>query len=343
MIQRLAALLASLGIAVVVGELAVRIAGLDAWMMESLVGLQEADPEVHLASEDPGLLYELVPGFSGELPPCQGRWCAAPRQVSINELGFRDVPRTLVKPTGTIRVLCLGGSNTYGAAVSNADTWPAQLQRELDAATDATVEVWNLGVSGYMNRQKAALGRRMLDEASPDLILLQTFNVGLRFRLDDGGLRALLAGNDGLWRENLVGVPEGGAGRLLWRASRLFRAVVVARNLQRERSDSTGRRSELFARAAEADLRAVTELADAARGRAGLVVVIPPAKPADERLIGAGIPVLDMRVPEQPWGEEGRDSHPRGTVYDWYARRIARDLLAGDCLERPLTCLAEGA
>jgi hypothetical protein len=341
-IRRLAVLAVSAAAASAAAELAVRLAGLDAWMMESLVGLQEADPEVHRASEDPELLYELVPGFTGTLPPCRGRWCGEPREVAINELGFRDPPRTLARPAGTLRVLCLGGSNTYGAAVSDGDTWPAQLQRELDASTDTPVEVWNLGVSGYMNRQKAALGIRMLAEASPDLILLQTFNVGLRFRLDDGELRPLLAANEGVWRENLVGVPVGGMGRLLWRGSRLVRALGVARNLQRERSDSTARRGELFARASQRDAAAVAELAASARGRAGLVVVIPPAKPADERLIGHGIPVLDMRVPEQPWGEEGRDSHPRGPVYDWYARRIARELVDGGCLERPLSCLQEG-
>jgi len=328
-----------LTVALALAEIGARVAALDVWMMRPLVGVQEADPEIHRLSSDPELLYELIPDLRVTLPPCEGRWCDRPREVTTNALGFRDTPRQLVKPAGVCRVLALGGSNTYGAAVSDGETWPALLEQQL--APQGDVEVWNLGVSGYMNRQKAALGRRMIDEADPDLILLQVYNTGLRFFPEGQSLRGAVRANPGLVRENLVAAPAAGEPDLLWRISRLYRIARVATELRSREASPSTHRAALVARADVQERRAVDDLVAAARGRAGLVVVVPRVTRADERLLGGDLPVIDLRPLDPPNGDEGRDSHPRRDVYAWYAARIAEALVAGGCLDRPLECAPE--
>lgn len=328
-----------LGLALVLAEIGVRASALDVWMMRPLVGIQEADPEIHRLSSDPELLYELIPDLRVTLPPCEGRWCDRPREVTTNALGFRDAPRQLSRPRGTFRMLCLGGSNTFGAAVSDGATWPALLEQRL--ADHGPVEVWNLGVSGYMNRQKAALGLRMLEQAEPDLILLQVYNTGLRFFPAGQSLRGAARVNPGLVRENLVAAPPDGDPDVLWRYCRLYRVAQVAAELRSREADPSAHRAALVARADALERQAVEELVLAARGRAGVVVLFPPVNPADERLLDGGLPVIDLRPLEPPAGDEGRDSHPRRDVYAWYAARIAEALVAGGCLDRPLECAPE--
>ena len=73
-----------------------------------------------------------------------------PFRVSVNNLGFRGRDLPLLKRAGTVRVLCLGDSYTFGAYVDDVETWPAQLEvalRERLAGRD--VEVLNAGISGF--------------------------------------------------------------------------------------------------------------------------------------------------------------------------------------------------
>ncbi len=185
----LAALLLGFLLAGVAAELYVRpIQDETLWFAE-LLDHMTADNVVFRVSDDPELLYELIPGLEVTLEPGQAKlapeeeaFADRPRRVSINSLGFRDEPRSEAK-TGAPRVLCLGGSNTYGAAVSNRHTWPAQLQRELTERMGRPVEVWNLGVDGYNTRQKVRLARIALERWSPDLFVFQTFNLGPRIIL----------------------------------------------------------------------------------------------------------------------------------------------------------------
>jgi lysophospholipase L1-like esterase len=69
------------------------------------------------------------------------------RNVTIthNSHGFRGPEFAPVKPPGVTRVLAIGGSSTYGVGVSDQDTWPYLLGRELGPG----YEVINLGVPGY--------------------------------------------------------------------------------------------------------------------------------------------------------------------------------------------------
>lgn len=335
----LIALALGIVVAAAVGEGAVRVSRLDVWLLEPLVGLQSADPDVHQQSERPELLYELSPGVDTQLSPCS-EYAPDPRAFTTNSLGFRDEPRSMDKPPGVLRIVCLGGSNTYGAAVSDHETWPAQLQQVLRERVRRPLEVWNCGVAGYMNRQKVIVALDLLDEATPDLILVQVHNMGRRYRLMNEDLARLLDLSPGVWSENLRFAPQPGTG-LAWKAFRhcgLWRASVAGLNRYQRSREGVGWGGDLGEAEDARGVVAVEGLARVAQGRTGVVLFIPPAGYGTSGLRDLGLPSVDLSQLEQPFGEEGIDPHPGARVYRWYAEQLADRLIAGDCLEHPSDC-----
>jgi hypothetical protein len=125
--------------------------------------------------------------------------------VKINSLGFRGEEPSWKAPTGTLRILALGGSSTFCYDVSDdAHTWPALLQAKLSDALQMPVEVINLALPGYdaSNSKVNYLftGRALQPHA---LLAYHTWN-DLKF------LRLFTAQKDGLPREFLSGVNTGG-------------------------------------------------------------------------------------------------------------------------------------
>lgn len=87
----------------------------------------------------------------------------------FNPQGFRGLPVSAEKPPGTLRIIAIGDSNTFGWDVDDGANWPAQLQA-LFAATRPT-EVINAGVWGYTSFQ----GERRFKELTslnPDIVLI---------------------------------------------------------------------------------------------------------------------------------------------------------------------------
>ena len=87
----------------------------------------------------------------------------------FNPQGFRGLPVSPDKPPGTLRIIAIGDSNTFGWDVDDGANWPAQLQA-LFAATRPT-EVINAGVWGYSSFQ----GERRFKELTtlnPDIVLI---------------------------------------------------------------------------------------------------------------------------------------------------------------------------
>ena len=92
----------------------------------------------------------------------------------INALGLRGPERTIEKPAATWRVICVGGSTTFGAGIlGDENTYPARLEERLARALpDRHVEVWNAGVPGYTTAENVIyLGLRLID-FHPDLIVI---------------------------------------------------------------------------------------------------------------------------------------------------------------------------
>jgi hypothetical protein len=324
-VRVLAAASAGLVLALFGAELVARLQDLEGRWLNSFVP-RAHNEEFHRVSADPDLLYEMVPGTVYDFP--DAGYDGSPTRVTIDPQGFRTPPRPLARADGVVRILCLGGSNTFGARVNDDETWPALLEAELQRRVLVGVEVWNWGVSGYMNRQKAALGRRGLRELSPDLILVQVANQGRRYLLYGSDAVPMFRANPSMYTEYLVGAPTVGAGVhwWLWQHSALLRTWVVGRNRlgYRESFDAYFGENDLVND--ERGAQDLVRLSEAAEGQARVMVFYTPATgpfPAVER---AGLPEIDLRGVQHEFGDEGRDIHPGARVYRWYAEKIADEL-----------------
>ncbi|MGE0391979.1 MAG: SGNH/GDSL hydrolase family protein [Vicinamibacterales bacterium] len=101
-------------------------------------------------------------------------------QWSSNSYGFRGPEFTVEKPARTFRIVCLGGSTTEGIGVSNAETYPAQLQRALAGrqVDGRQIEVINAGFSGFGSIDLYHVFRSLVLPLSPDLVIY--YEVGNR-------------------------------------------------------------------------------------------------------------------------------------------------------------------
>ena len=111
----------------------------------------------------PYLMFGLKPDFTRKGEP--------PR--TSNAQGYRGEALTVPKPAGRTRIVCLGGSTTYGYRVADGDTWPVRLQELLRAARpDLDLEVVNAGVESYTTAESLTnLAFHVLD-LEPDVIVV---------------------------------------------------------------------------------------------------------------------------------------------------------------------------
>jgi len=117
--------------------------------------------------EDLTLGKRLVPGFQGEHTGVQ---------VSINSHGMRDREYDAQEPPGSLRILALGDSWTFGVGEQVEDTWPKRLEALLDSP-DHPVAVMNTGVSGYETFHEANYYTELAPEFHHDLVLLGIYPV----------------------------------------------------------------------------------------------------------------------------------------------------------------------
>ncbi|MCH2107367.1 MAG: SGNH/GDSL hydrolase family protein, partial [Planctomycetes bacterium] len=98
----------------------------------------------------------------------------AKRRVSHNSMGLRGPEVELPKPAGRFRIICLGGSSTYGhGPSSNGATWPARLEHHLRTARpDRDIEVVNAGCRGYSTFESLGNYAFRLSDLDPDLVLI---------------------------------------------------------------------------------------------------------------------------------------------------------------------------
>lgn len=320
--KRAGALALGLVVAVVLAEL------IASWWtgrwLDELVGWMHVDVAMHRDAPAPRL-YELRPGWRGAMDNTH--------TAAVNAMGHRGPERAWDKPAGTLRILALGGSNTFGAGVDDADTWPQLLEDELGGRCARPVEVWNLGVSGYETRQKLALGAAVAPRADPDAILLQVHNIGPRYVLRGSDAMGRLRSDPALLEEwsNLDIGPQSAR----WMGWSAVARLVILTNARRSRA----RRPE------DPELvswrRGIAELPDfLAAMDAPVVGIIPPPgvhlftergqhRAAVADLEGAGLPVLDLHARAVPALPEIDNIHPGPEAYRWYARTIAPALLAG--------------
>ena len=115
-------------------------------------------------SQKTGRAYEYIPG--GQNP----RYLGAP--VSINRLGLRDGEITVPKPAGTVRLVAVGDSVTFGYGVRLEDTWVKVLERRLNATGGRRYEVVNAGVEETGIEYYESFTRTEAAPLQPDLVLV---------------------------------------------------------------------------------------------------------------------------------------------------------------------------
>ncbi|MEO0649609.1 MAG: GDSL-type esterase/lipase family protein [Planctomycetota bacterium] len=116
----------------------------------------------------PYLAYTLRPGATRGEPD-------AMFYQTINEDGFRGRRLAVPKPPRTYRVLCVGGSTTFGTGARRDErSYPAVLESLLaeHAPQGWTVEVGNAGVPGYTTMETLINLTFRLDRYDPDLVIV---------------------------------------------------------------------------------------------------------------------------------------------------------------------------
>jgi hypothetical protein len=296
-------------------EALVRFSGLDAGLLAPLLYYQDADLPVHRLSADGALHYELAPGASAVF--------AGGRKVTVNTLGFRGPERPAAKAPGVKRVLFLGGSNTYGGAVDDADTYPAILERLLNSRGGGRYEVWNGGVCGYVPSQKIAAAEKFIAAYSPDLVVMQLHNGGRRPFLSGQTFLKFFTADRDLFRENL---PYAWPRQLdFLRHLALARALAGGVNRLELRRDPDPLRWNRIREMEREHRQALAAFHGRHSGRVPVAFLVPPGDPPGQGPDGAPEIALSGRLPPGS-PPEFLKIHPPPHVYAWYAEVIAQEL-----------------
>lgn len=215
---------------------------------------------------DPALLYRIR-------PTVKQRWVDLTYQPRF-DLKIRDHRTFGRRPPGTVRIIALGDSSTYG--VNTRLAWPTRLQSLLERVAPGRFEVVNLGVPGYTAFQ----GRRVLETRGERL---QPSWAVLYFGWNDHLLALGYAD-----AEQKVGRGGVVAARNILSGSRIYQAVSWAVARARPVPESDGKR-RVGPGAFMADLSASVDMAREL-GAAVLLCTYPTALP---HLAGTAAPVPD--------------------------------------------------
>ena len=92
----------------------------------------------------------------------------------VNSRGFRG-PEIKAKEKGMIRIVCLGGSTTYGSGLDYIDTYPVILQQKLDKKFGTQrFEIINCGQPGLNLSQIVSFTKDEMNQLDPDVVLLMS-------------------------------------------------------------------------------------------------------------------------------------------------------------------------
>jgi hypothetical protein len=124
------------------------------------------------------------------------------RLVLINSLGFRGTEITPDPAPGTLRVLALGDSQTFGNGLDLSETWPQQLEHVLQAASGSGWQVINAGIPGTDTWQHEILLRRLLAAIHPHAVVLALYVNDVVPRHDPRNVDASMLTNT--WRKHII-------------------------------------------------------------------------------------------------------------------------------------------
>lgn len=287
------------------------------------------------------LFFRLRPSTSLELTDVFAPAAARERtrwHVQTNTRGFRSPEFSMQREPGTIRIVMLGDSSTFGWGVEASEGYPAQLRAALAERLRVPlerVEVINLGVPGYSSFQGLILLQRLGLALAPDLVVWS-------FLSNDG---AATGENDEATYAHRLG-PAGALLEVL-HASRAFEAlegwIAVARARVRpvvppDPKDPTQRNVTNY-ELARANVRAAVRSAHRAGVQIALVAQCVRGVPAElmaevahqtgapfldaTALLDAAIPAIgtearfaaDRERLRERYGAEALASHPRWLTF----------------------------
>ncbi len=132
-------------------------------MLEPLLGVTSpARQELLRYKTPPVFQLRLQPG----LPVCG--WFQA-----VQLLTGSAPPNGRPKERGTIRIVAVGGSTTYGVfSRDGKNIWPAFLETRLNSAGGPAVEIINLGVTGYTLFEIMGVMAMTVPDLEPDIVLI---------------------------------------------------------------------------------------------------------------------------------------------------------------------------
>ena len=158
-----AALLLALAVGAIAGELALRAAGYAPWRTNEGYLLAVGEPVVHAPDQQLG--WRLVPGRYS-MPPYDRDPRSQEVVTTIWPGGLRATAR--VRRQDRRRIVFVGGSYTYGWAISDHETFPFMLQSRLPS-----VEIVNLATTAYGTYQSLLRLERFLVESehAPSLVV----------------------------------------------------------------------------------------------------------------------------------------------------------------------------
>lgn len=93
-------------------------------------------------------------------------------EMRTGEHGFRFPEGSWKRPAGTLRILVIGDSVSFGVGVPPDSIFSAVLQKRL-RQIEPSVEVINMGVSGYLASEELTVLRRLGLNRDPDIVIWQ--------------------------------------------------------------------------------------------------------------------------------------------------------------------------
>jgi lysophospholipase L1-like esterase len=130
-------------------------------LLETFIGLDRPQAPVPRYIPHPYFNYTCNPAYRD-----------AEGTQPYNSRGFRQ-PEWAPKKEGTLRIVALGGSTTYGMYSKNGvDVWPALLEKKLQVQWGPQLEILNLGIPGYTTHELIGVAAMLVPTLTPDIVLI---------------------------------------------------------------------------------------------------------------------------------------------------------------------------
>lgn len=94
-------------------------------------------------------------------------------RLRTNGLGVRDERSLIPKDGGSLRILVVGDSMTFGHGVEREQAFPAVLERTLGSEHGRPLDVVNAGVTCWGQREEVAFLEHRAPDLAPDFVLLE--------------------------------------------------------------------------------------------------------------------------------------------------------------------------